>query len=188
MSDDRDPGAATPGAAASSLVTPEMEARRGLWGLPRASLPIERYDIRVWAIAAYWPAAAPRLYWDEEYATGTRWGGIVAPQDFNPFGWPVGARRDPPEGFSAPGVPAINGGQSDEYGVPMRPGDWITKRSRLLEWRERETRMGPTLFITTEVLWLNQRGAFVRRRLSSNIRYRSDAASAAAAGAAEAAS
>ncbi|MDA0256398.1 MAG: MaoC family dehydratase N-terminal domain-containing protein [Chloroflexi bacterium] len=168
-------GRATTSEGAPSLVTPEMEARRGLWGLPRASLPIERYDIRVWAITAYWPETAAPLYWDEEYAAGTRWGGIVAPQDFNPFGWPVGARRDPPAGFSQPGVPAINGGQSDEYGVPMRPGDWITERSRLLEWRERETRMGSTVFVTTEVLWLNQRGEFVRRRLSTNIRYRSDA-------------
>jgi hypothetical protein len=164
----------TAGEDAPSLVTAEMEARRGLWGLPRASLPVERYDIRIWAIAAYWPETPPRLYWDEEYAASTRWGGIVAPQDFNPFGWPVGARRDPPSGFSAPGVPSINGGQSDEYGVPLRPGDWITERSRLLEWRERETRMGLTVFVTTEVLWLNQRGELVRRRLSTNIRYHSD--------------
>ncbi len=71
-------------------------------------------------------------------------------------------------------MPAINGGQSDEYGVPIRPGDWITERSRLQGWQERETRMGYTVFVTTEVVWLNQRGAFVRRRLSTNIRYRSD--------------
>jgi hypothetical protein len=174
MTADRSAEGPTFAPAASSLVTPEMEARRGLWGLPRASLPIECYDIRVWAIAAYWPETPPRLYWDKEYATGTRWGGVVAPQDFNPFGWPVGARRDPPAGFSQPGVPAINGGQSDEYGVPMCPGDWITERSRLQGWEERSTRMGATVFATTEVLWLNQRGEFVRRRLSTNIRYRAD--------------
>ncbi len=162
---------------ARPLVTPEMEARRGVWGPPRASPPVERYDIRVWAIAAYWPETPPRLYWNDEYARTTRWGGIVAPPDFNPFGWPVGERggAESPAGFSAPGVPAINGGQSDEYGVPIRPGDWITERSRLRGWQHRRTRMGPTVFVTTEVVWLNQRAEFVRRRLSTNIRYQSDA-------------
>ena len=162
---------------ARPLVTPEMEARRGVWGSPRASPPVERYDIRVWAIAAYWPETPPRLYWNDEYARTTRWGGIVAPPDFNPFGWPVGERggAESPAGFSAPGMPAINGGQSDEYSVPIRPGDWITERSRLRGWEHRRTRMGPTVFVTTEVVWLNQRAEFVRRRLSTNIRYRSDA-------------
>ncbi len=162
---------------ARPLVTPEMEARRGVWGSPRASPPVERYDIRVWAIAAYWPETPPRLYWNDEYARTTRWGGIVAPPDFNPFGWPVGERggAESPAGFSAPGMPAINGGQSDEYGVPIRPGDWITERSRLRGWEHRRTRMGPTAFVTTEVVWLNQRAEFVRRRLSTNIRYQSDA-------------
>ena len=162
---------------ARPLVTPEMEARRGVWGSPRASPPVERYDIRVWAIAAYWPETPPRLYWNDEYARTTRWGGIVAPPDFNPFGWPVGERggAESPAGFSAPGMPAINGGQSDEYSVPIRPGDWITERSRLRGWQHRRTRMGPTVFVTTEVVWLNQRAEFVRRRLSTNIRYRSDA-------------
>jgi len=188
MAADPNPEEATSRAAAPSLVTPEMEARRGQWGLPRASLPIERYDIRVWAISAYWPETPPSLYWDEEYAATTRWGGIVAPQDFNPFGWPVGARRDPDGGFSQPGVPAINGGQSDEYGVPLRPGDWVTERSRLQGWAERATRMGATVFVTTEVLWLNQLGEFVRRRISTNIRYRSDEAPSADAPAAEGAS
>lgn len=168
---------------ARSLITPEMEARRGVWGLPRASLPVERYDIRVWAISAYWPETPPRLYWDDAYARGTRWGGIVAPQDFNPFGWPVGERESPDgsAGFSAPGVPSINGGQSDEYGVPIRPGDWITERSRLRGWDHRRTRMGPTVFATTEVIWRNQRGEFVRRRLSTNIRYHADAGAGAGA-------
>ena len=161
---------------ARALVTPAMEARRGVWGPPRASPPVERYDIRVWAIAAYWPETPPRLYWDDAYARTTRWGGIVAPQDFNPFGWPVGgySGAESPAGFSEPGVPSINGGQSDEYGVPLRPGDWITERSRLRGWEQRRTRMGPTVFVTTEVVWLNQRGDLVRRRLSTNIRYHAD--------------
>ena len=50
-------------------------------------------------IAVYWPDEPPRLYWDEEYARTTKWGGIIAPQEFNPFAWP-------PE---RPGVCSVSG-------------------------------------------------------------------------------
>ena len=39
------------------------------------------------ALAVYYPDVPPRLFWDEEYARSTRHGGIVAPEDFNPFAW-----------------------------------------------------------------------------------------------------
>src|SRR5215217_6356724 len=76
-------------------------------------------------IAVYWPEEPPRLFWDEEYAGTTRFGGIVAPQDFNPFAWPV--RHDPNARAATlrgpmPGRFGMNGGQTDTYGVPMRPG------------------------------------------------------------------
>ena len=51
------------------------------------SFPITDSDIRRWAIAVYYPEPAPRLFWDAEYAAGTVHGGIVAPEDFNPFAW-----------------------------------------------------------------------------------------------------
>jgi hypothetical protein len=72
-----------------TLVTPEMAETKGVWGSERVSYPISESDIRKWAIAVYWGEAPPRLYWDADYAAGTRWGGIIAPQDFNPFAWTV---------------------------------------------------------------------------------------------------
>jgi acyl dehydratase len=160
----------------TTYVTPEMEAARGSWSDERTSPPISVSDIRKWAIATYWPEKPPRVYWDEEYARTTRWGGIIAPPDFNPFAWPVerpqlrggGPQPRRPDGKPLTGM---NGGQTDTYGVPMRPGDVVTTRTRLKDWEEREGRLGHTLFTYTEIEWRNQRDELVKRRISIGIRY-----------------
>lgn len=160
-----------------TLVTPDMEERKGVWAEGRTSYPVSHSDIRKWAIASYWPETPPRLFWDEDYAAGTRWEGIIAPQDFNPFAWPVerpqpggggGGARPAPAG---PRTTGMNGGQTDTYGVPMQPGDVITARSRLAGWNERQTRLGLTLFVENETEWRNQNDKLVRRRISVGIRY-----------------
>jgi hypothetical protein len=165
-----------PEAEVETLVTPEMEERKGVWGNERVSYPVSESDIRKWAIAVYWGETPPRLYWDAEYARGTRWGGIIAPQDFNPFAWAVPTGAVKPAG-AVPGQQTrrggnvMNGGQADTYGVPMRPGDVITSRSRLSHWEERQGRNGLTLFTYTETEWRNQDGELVKTRISTGIRY-----------------
>lgn len=158
-----------------TYVTPEMEAAKGVWGDERTAPPIAASDIRKWAIATYWPDKPPRIYWDDAYAKTTRWGGIIAPPDFNPFAWPVErpAGRIGPQPRKPDGKPmtGMNGGQTDTYGVPMRPGDVVTTRTRLLDWEEREGRLGHTLFTRTETEWRNQRDELVKRRVSIGIRY-----------------
>jgi hypothetical protein len=154
-----------------TLVTPEMEASKGVWGDERTSPPISESDIRKWAIASYWPEPPPRLFWDEQYANTTRFGGIVAPQDFNPFAWPVERPPRVEGGSSQPGRRGMNGGQVETYGVPMRPGDVITARTRLKGWNERTTSLGLTLFTETETEWRNQHGEHVKTRISTGIRY-----------------
>ena len=102
-----------------TLVTPEMIKRQGVWGHEETSFPISLSDIRKFAIAVYWPQTPPRLFWDEEYARTTRWGGIIAPQDFNPFAWPI-KNEDPAE--RAPEEPpqgkARYERRSDRYVLP----------------------------------------------------------------------
>ena len=165
-----------PEAEVETLVTAEMEERKGVWGNERVSYPVSESDIRKWAIAVYWGETPPRLYWDAEYARGTRWGGIIAPQDFNPFAWAVPTGAVKPAG-AVPGQQTrrggnvMNGGQADTYGVPMRPGDVITSRSRLSHWEERQGRNGLTLFTYTETEWRNQDGELVKTRISTGIRY-----------------
>src|SRR4029077_13395984 len=68
-------------------ITPQMRDIVGLELRRSTSFPITDSDIRRWAIAVYYPEASPRLFWDAEYAAGTSHGGIVAPEDFNPFAW-----------------------------------------------------------------------------------------------------
>lgn len=159
-----------------TYVTPAMRESQGVWGESRTAPPITATDIRRWAMATFYPEQPPRIYWDDDYAATTRWGGIVAPPDFNPFAWPV----ERPSGGSTAlagqhpdGKPltGMNGGQTDTYGEPMRPGDIVISRSRLLDWWEREGRLGHTLYVRIETEWHNRRDDLVRTRLSISIRY-----------------
>lgn len=159
-----------------TLVTPDMEEAKGVWSGSRASLPVSESDIRRWAIAVYWPDTPPKLFWDVEYAQSTRWGGIVAPREFNPFAWPVSRRQVPPQGAQPGQKPTkgqniLNGGMTDTYGVPMRPGDVISTRSRLSHWEERQGRHGLTLYSYNETEWTNQDNEWVKTRIGTLIRY-----------------
>jgi hypothetical protein len=152
----------------------------------RVSYPIAPSDIRRWAIAVYYPAEPPRLFWDEAYAAGTRYGGIVAPEDFNPFAWmsaepaglpPRAGGYDPNVTEKRLGVPSpgltfqLNGGMICEYGVRMRPGDVVTSVSRLGGYHERDGRLGRMLFTVMTSTWTNQDGEVVKTLDNTLIRY-----------------
>lgn len=163
-------------AEVESLVTESMRERQGIWAKGAQSYPVSESDIRRWAIAVYWPETPPKLYWDAEYAATTRWGGIVAPQEFNPFAWPP----DRPRRASAGPVPGqapkkgeniLNGGQTDTFFAAMRAGDIITSRSRLSHWEEKDGRHGLTIFEYNETEWHNQHDELVKRRISIGVRY-----------------
>ena len=70
-----------------TLISPEMAAAVGREYEWSTSYPIDPVSIRNWAVTMYYPEKPPRLFWDEAYAKTTRWGGIVAPEEFNPFAW-----------------------------------------------------------------------------------------------------
>ena len=91
-----------------TMVTAEMLERKGVWGSSRVSPPVSESDIRKWAIAVYWPETPPRIFWDAEYAAGTKWGTIIAPPDFNPFAW----------GTSEPALTVADSAGYD-HGVPL---------------------------------------------------------------------
>lgn len=170
-----------------SHITPQMLDLVGLELRSSTSFPITDSDIRRWAIAVYHPEPAPRLFWDAAYAAGTVHGGIVAPEDFNPFAWltqteaEAGVVDRATGGFVGPeetfGLPApvttaiINGGTEVDYGVRMRPGDVITSTTTLGEYKEREGRLGLMLFSTNIDTWTNQRGETVKTSRGTLIRY-----------------
>lgn len=170
-------------------ITDEMRGIVGnTYGEERSSLPIETSDIRRWAAAIYWPEAPPRLFWDAAYAATTVHGGIVAPEEFNPFAWFTAEGPNLPPTFEgvvrSGGVeetfgiepPAtshiLNGGTEIEYGVRMRPGDVITSgKTRLLEYKERQSRLGLMLMTVNETTWTNQKGEMVKVTRGTGIRY-----------------
>ncbi len=65
----------------------------------------------------------------------------------------------------------MNGGQTEEYFAPIRPGDVITSTTGLVEWNERQTRLGLTLFMIRETRWTNQHGELVKVKRGTSIRY-----------------
>jgi acyl dehydratase len=160
-----------------SMITERLAAAIGVWtdqGQP--SFPVDRSDIRRWAIATYWPEQPPRLYWDEDYARTTRWGGIIAPDDFNPFAWPVVPLDAGPARYALPrkgepGQRMLNGGVDFEFRHPIRPGDVISARWRVKDATERGGRMGQMLYIQLERELRNQRDESVRSRIDTVIRY-----------------
>ena len=171
-----------------SNISNEMKAAVGSSLSRRVSYPVSRSDIRRWAMAVYWPEPPPRLFWDEASASASALGGIVAPEEFNPFAW-MAAEVDVPEevaslglndpdrtektlGIAGPGLQfMLNGGMTVDYGVRMRPGDVITAVTRLSDYHEREGRHGLMLFTIMEDTWTNQLDEVVKRSRSTLIRY-----------------
>src|SRR5262245_26033022 len=153
------------------------------------SYPIGVNDIRRWAIAVYYPDVPPREFWDEEYAATTRWRGIVAPEEFNPFAW---ATQDPllsaPREQGGPGrwghFESVFGLEPPPYRavlqsrviatyspIRMRPGDTIRSVDRISEYFEREGKMGPQLYTTIAVDYFHQKEEWIKRRDTVFVRY-----------------
>lgn len=159
-----------------TYITEELRAQVGKERDRIVSFPVDNSLIRQWAIAVRWPEPPERLYWDEEYAKTTRFGGIIAPPFFNPFAYHVDEERMKGPSTagvlsSAPGTRPLNGGGEVEYFEPIRPGDVITSVSNVAELFERPGRLGVMMFIITETRWTNQRNQLVRVYRGTSIRY-----------------
>ncbi len=155
-----------------------QKARIGEETSRRVSFPVDKSLIRIWAIANRWPEPPDRLYWDEEYAKKTRWGGIIAPPNFNPFAYHIdedrmaGSSRNMGAVGVGRGNRSMNAGGEAEYFAPIRPGDIITSVSKIVDVYRRDTaNLGPTFFMTTETTWTNQKGEVVKIYRGGGIRY-----------------
>lgn len=93
------------------------------------------------------------LYFDEEYAKGTIWGGIIAPPSIHIL--LMFACTTTEDWMRSPGT--INAGQSWFYNVPARPGDTIHMRGTALDRFIRKGR----LFVIHDNVFTNQRGEVV---------------------------
>ena len=168
------------------MISDAMRAAVGRELSRAVSYPVSASDIRRWAVAVYFPEEPPPRYWDAEVAARSRWGGIVAPEDFNPFAWMAAEPRGIPGrrggsdadfterclGIAGPGLAQqLNGGCQVEYGAPIRVDDVITSVQRLARYSERDGRLGRMLLTDLESTWTNQRDEFVRRTTLTLIRY-----------------
>lgn len=141
------------------LLPPEVRARRGQWSAWRVAPAVTASDIRRWAIAVYWPDPPPARFVEAEAAESSRLGGLVAPQELNPFAWLPGG---PPRTPSLPGVRRLFGGCRIDFGVPIRAGDVVRSRTRLERWTPKTGTTGPMLVVEHTHEWRNQRDETVR--------------------------
>ncbi|MCX6007037.1 MAG: MaoC family dehydratase N-terminal domain-containing protein [Chloroflexi bacterium] len=116
------------------------------------------------------------LYWDDEYAANTRYGGVIAPPDH--FGWPVKWGPNLPfmsssdlgaelfmTAAQAGYVRAINAGMESEYFLPVRPGDTLVISGEIVGMEEKEGKKGgKMLFSTIEQTVVNQNGDIVAKQ------------------------
>ena len=169
-----------------TLITPAMRAWVGSKTPPLTSPPISESDIRRAAISIYWPEVPPRVYWDTDHAATTRWSGIIAPEEFNPFAWMVGRAHVGPQpdrlsdsqveledarNLRPAGAPPrfLFGGVDSTYHERMRPGDVITSVITATDVYERSGSIGPMLFYITEETWTKQNGEVVKTTRTTNI-------------------
>jgi acyl dehydratase len=162
---------------AATYITPEVKALIGVEGEPQSCWePVERSEIRRFAQAVM---DDDPIFWHDDYAKNTRYGGVVAPPLF-----PLFAQRRPPgtpdplaeaavnpdfDGFAGllttglPPVPLpqlprlLNGGTEVElYQLPQL-GDRLTARAKYLDIYEKTGRSGTMVFIVIETRYTNQR-------------------------------
>ena len=90
------------------------------------------------------------LYFDEDFARRSRFGGLIAPPTIHvPL---LFLCTEPTDWMRTPGT--INAGQSWYYRRPARPGDVVTLRARALDKLYRNDR----LFVVHDNVFLDQQG------------------------------
>jgi hypothetical protein len=129
-------------------------------------------DIRGWVQAQHNPNP---LHFDEEYASKTKFGRIVAPQSFD-----IACEHNhgviPALAGEIPGGHELWGGAEwFFYGPRIYPGDRITCERTPYDYKITQTRFaGPTLFQRGDVVFTNQNGETISRMRSTAVRYLSE--------------
>ena len=153
--------------ADESLITEEAKAFIG----KETTLPLGEVtlrDIQRYAVAV---GDMNPLYFDEERARESAYGGIIAPPNFltavihwgsGPAESELGPDGLPPQDelrLPLRGVTrAMGAGQEIECRLPVRPGDRFTRVSKIVDMVEQTGRSGRFVLVTTEQRYMNQRG------------------------------
>jgi acyl dehydratase len=109
------------------------------------------------------------LYFDEDYARGSAYGGLIAPPSMLTAirAWGAGAREDelapdgvvdlPEEKLPISLKRRMAGGQDLQFHAPVRPGDRITRRGGIVSLEERSGRSGAFVVMLREDRYYNER-------------------------------
>jgi acyl dehydratase len=123
---------------------------------PSFAEDIAPIDVRRWAL--YSTGDDNPLWCDEEYARRTAWGGVIAPPTFL---YSIDSTIVAP---GLRGIQWIYGGTRWQHFSPVRLGDRITARARLIKMTEKSGTHAKRLVVQTgEVLYYNQRDELVSR-------------------------
>jgi len=108
------------------------------------------------------------LYFDEEYASESRYGTIIAPPGF--FGWSMQSVPSS-EGIIGLMTAMINagyyrildGGMSYEFFLPVRAGDIVIASPKVKDVNAKEGKSGTMMVCDFETTYLNQNGDLVAK-------------------------
>ena len=161
------------------------EKDRGLIG--RESAPIYAPDEVCKPMIRHWVEAVEDsnpLYTDEEYARGSKYGGIIAPPQmmmvwcmprmwpWPEFPWVPMAELELPGDYDT----YVATDMSFEFYLPVRPGDILSYTMKLDGVsEEKKTRIGKGHFITTTQIYRNQRGEAVGKEIRTVLKYKASA-------------
>ena len=142
----------------NSLITPALKDLMGQ-DLENEPFEVEKGHIRRFAQAI---GDSNPLFRDPEYARKTRHGGIIASPTFmidislNRIAYALMDRKPASTGF-------LNGGIEIEYYQPIRPGDTIYSRAKLVDLQEKSSKRGKLLFMSVELDYRNQKNEAVMK-------------------------
>jgi hydroxyacyl-ACP dehydratase HTD2-like protein with hotdog domain len=154
--------------AAQSLITDQIRSWIGRETSPW-TIEVSRLDVQRFAVAT---DDLNPLYLDEEKAKQSVYGGLIAPPLFYmaPLTEPKPESELRPDGlpyegkFPIPPTPLprlMDGGTEIEFFQPIRVGDVLTGRSKIVDLYQKEGRSGPLIFVVRETTFTNQQGAIV---------------------------
>jgi len=154
--------------AAHSLMTDEIRSWIGR-ETPSWTIAVSRLDVQRFAVAT---DDLNPLYLDEEKAQQSVYGGLIAPPLFYmaPLTEPKPESELRPDGLPYKGkfpIPPtslprlMDGGTDIEFFQPIRVGDVLTGRSKIVDIYQKEGRSGALIFVVRETTFTNQRGEVV---------------------------
>lgn len=154
--------------AQQSLITDEIRSWVGR-ETPPWTIEVSRLDVKRFAVAT---DDLNPLYLDEEKAKQSRYDGLVAPPLFYmaPLTEPKPESELRPDGlpyegkFPIPPTPLprlMDGGTDIEFFQPIRVGDVLTGRSKIMDIYQKDGRSGALIFVVRETTFTNQQGEVV---------------------------